>query len=73
MRQRRAPQTCIEEIFTLLKEKGLQSMHGICSKLGFSWDQLDSYLQLIHYIQAEATLIDNKLGEKTRIIYLKEK
>jgi glycyl-tRNA synthetase alpha subunit len=62
---------CIKEIFTFLKENGPQSMQNICNELGFGWEQLDTYLQLIQYIQEEATLVDNKLGAKTRILYLK--
>ncbi|MBD3191033.1 MAG: hypothetical protein GF308_10335 [Candidatus Heimdallarchaeota archaeon] len=73
MRQRRTPQMCIEEFFTLLKEKGPQSIQNICKELGFGWEQLDSYIQLIKYIQDNPLLVDKKIGDRTRIIYLEKK
>ena len=72
-KQRRTPQKCIEEIFSLLEEKGPQSMQRICKELGFGWEQLDNYIQLIKYIQDQPILIDKKMGERTRILYLEKK
>lgn len=69
-KQRRSPQKGIEEIFTLLKEKGPQSMQTICNELGFGWEQLDTYIQLIKDTQKQPILIDKKMGERTRILYL---
>jgi len=73
MKQRRNPKICIQEIFNLLEKEGPQSMHTICTKLGFNWEQLESYLAMIKLIQDKSQLIDEKLGSRTRIIYLKNK
>ena len=72
-RQRRTPQKSIKEIFTLLQEEGPQSIQTICNELGFGWEQLDAYIQLIKDIQSQPILIDKKLGDRTRILYLEGK
>ncbi|MHA1308906.1 MAG: hypothetical protein ACTSO7_17380 [Candidatus Heimdallarchaeota archaeon] len=70
MTERRNPIICIQEIFEYLEKSGPQSMNNICTELGFSWEQLDSYLALIKLIQTKVQLKDEKLGSRTRIIYL---
>ncbi len=70
LQQRRTPLMSIQEIFELIEKKGPQSMKAVYSKLGFSWEQLDSYLKIIHFIQKQPKLNDKKLGARTRILFL---
>ncbi|MGC9778867.1 MAG: hypothetical protein HZR80_06450 [Candidatus Heimdallarchaeota archaeon] len=71
MQKRRSPLTSIKEIFSLLENEP-QNMQSICNKLSFSWEQLENYLQLIHFIQEQSTLVDKKLGQRSRILFLEQ-
>ncbi|TET27946.1 MAG: hypothetical protein E3J70_10765 [Candidatus Heimdallarchaeota archaeon] len=71
MAKRRSPLDSIKEIFSLLEGEP-QNIQSVCNKLSFSWEQLENYLQLIGYIQAQTKLIDKKLGARSRILFLEQ-